>query len=439
MRQGNSNHEDALLGSILLSTDAQDYCIARLSEDHFTTEVRRKVFRAISTLYDQHVPIDQVTTRRESKLTVADIMDITAQCPVPASYRTYLKMVVEDRANREAKERTWAALQAFDAGERATGMALVEEASLSRVPGEDEDRVHDADGLFAQVLDVAEAAHRGATEVLGIPTGWASLDRVIGGLVPGNLVLVAGRPGKGKSALAGNLMLNLAKRGFAVLFMSLEMTAQEVGLRMLCQEAQVSWNRIRNRSTTDAEWQAIVAASERLARLPMTIVDHADVTSAYLRATVREHRPQVVIVDYIQLMASPGKETRQQEVSAISRNLKLLAKEQGVALVALAQLNRNIEMRGGDGASPLLSDLRDSGSLEQDADIVMFVNPKTGREMELVVAKNRNGQATQPGEVVLNWDRALVRITDPVPVAPHETALRVVPPVDERAQESPQG
>jgi replicative DNA helicase len=303
------------------------------------------------------------------------------------------------------------------AGELGAAKQLVEQV----LEPDDEDKltVYDAPKLFSLSLDIVDSAAQGMANVLGYPSGWPTLDRYIGGLVPGNVVIIAGRPGQGKSAVATNLAVNVAKTGVKVLLFSLEMTAAELGMRMVCRQAKVGWQLLRSGTATADNHRGLVDAAEALSHLPLVVIDHGDVTTTFIRSILRQHQPQVVIIDYVQLMASPGKDSRQQEVAAISRSLKLLAKEQGVCMVALAQLNRNIEMRGGAGASPLLSDLRDSGTLEQDADIVIFAAPRTGNDLELIVAKNRNGQVSTNGEVMLKWTRGLVDIEDPLQAAPH--------------------
>jgi replicative DNA helicase len=260
---------------------------------------------------------------------------------------------------------------------------------------------------------------QGERAVLGVPSGFPSLDKTISGLVPGNFIVVAGRPGKGKSLFGTNLMVNVAKQGYQVALFSLEMTAQEIAMRVLCREAQVNWQMLRDGQARDAT--ALVDATTRLESLPMTVVDEARVGLGQLHSYCRRFHPEVLIVDYVQLMASGAPEGRQEEVAKVSRGLKLLAKEQRVCVVGIAQLNRNIEMRG-DGASPQLSDLRDSGSLEQDSDVVAFLIPREGTGLDVNVAKNRNGPAAQ---FRLKWTRAIGDLADELVAPP---PLRVVPP-----------
>jgi len=221
----------------------------------------------------------------------------------------------------------------------------------------------------------------------------------------------------GKSSLAMNIARNVAVGGEPVAVFSLEMSRTEIGMRLLCADAHVPWDRIRNKRVGPDDWTRVVAAAERLHDAPLHIVDTGNVNIVDIRAKARRMRTgrtglSLIIVDYLQLMTSPNArrpDSRQQEVAEISRSLKLLAKELHIPVVALSQLNRNPEARA--DKRPQLSDLRESGAIEQDSDVVMFIHrddadPERKREAELILAKHRNGPT---GSVRLTFEPALTQ------------------------------
>ncbi|HSL09878.1 MAG TPA: DnaB-like helicase C-terminal domain-containing protein, partial [Actinomycetota bacterium] len=251
----------------------------------------------------------------------------------------------------------------------------------------------------------------------GIATGFHDLDNLTSGLQPGNLVVIAARPGVGKSSLAINIARNIAVGAHPVAVFSLEMSRFEIGMRLLCAEAKVPWDRIRNKRVGPSDWTGVVQAAEILHDAPLHIVDAGNVNIVDIRAKARRMRSgrqglDMIIVDYLQLMTSPSArrpDNRQQEVAEISRQLKLLAKELQIPVVALSQLNRNPEARA--DKRPQLSDLRESGAIEQDSDVVMFIHrddidPEKKRDAELIVAKHRNGPT---GSIHLNFEPSLTQ------------------------------
>jgi replicative DNA helicase len=238
----------------------------------------------------------------------------------------------------------------------------------------------------------------------GLPTGFIDVDNLTSGLQPGNLIVLAARPGIGKSSLAVNMARNIAVAGETVAIFSLEMSRWEIGMRLLCAEARVPWDRIRNKRVGPTDWQAVVQAAEVLHDAPLSIIDSGNTNIVDIRAKARRMRTgkrglSLIIVDYLQLMGHPGMggrrlDSRQQEIAEISRSLKMLAKELDIPVIAISQLNRNPEARA--DKRPQLSDLRESGAIEQDADIVMFIHrddadPEKKKLAELIVAKHRNG------------------------------------------------
>ena len=252
----------------------------------------------------------------------------------------------------------------------------------------------------------------------GLPTGSVDLDDLMSGLQPGNLIVIAARPGIGKSlARHEHGAQHRGRRCDPVAMFSLEMSRMEIGMRLLCAEARVPWDRIRNKRVGPDDWTASCMPPRSCTTRPLSIVDSGNVNIVDIRAKARRMRtgnqgPRLIIVDYLQLMTSPNArrpDSRQQEVAEISRNLKLLAKELHIPVVALSQLNRNPEARA--DKRPQLSDLRESGAIEQDSDLVMFIHrttptPRRSEHAELIVAKHRNGPT---GSIRLSFEPSLTQ------------------------------
>jgi replicative DNA helicase len=258
--------------------------------------------------------------------------------------------------------------------------------------------------LLADSLDRLEALYDRGESITGIPTGYLDLDERLSGLQPSSLVIVGARPSMGKTALALGMASHAAMEArIPVLYFSLEMSHSELTQRLLCSEARVDSSRIRNGRLLESDWPKISHAIGRLGEAPLYIDDNPNLTVMEVRAKARRLKSRLgqlglVVVDYLQLMSSRNNaENRQVEVSEISRGLKILARELEVPVVALSQLSRNLEMRA--DKRPVLADLRESGSLEQDADVVMFLyrdelyhpeSPDRGTA-EIIVSKHRNG------------------------------------------------
>jgi len=280
--------------------------------------------------------------------------------------------------------------------------------------------------VLAQTLQSAEKAHKNDSHIVGVTTGLVDLDRKLGGLYPSDLVILAGRPSMGKTALATNMALNAArawdisqqKDGASVAFFSLEMSAEQLALRLLSQESHIPSESVRRGTVAQDDFSRIVQASQSLAGLKLFIDDTPGLTIASLQARARrlkrKHNIGLVVVDYLQLIQATKRmsDGRVQELSEITRQLKVLAKELQVPVLALSQLSRAVEQR--EDKRPLLSDLRESGSIEQDADVVMFVYraeyyqsrdastvSSTKNQAEVIIAKQRHGSL---GTVMLHFD-----------------------------------
>jgi len=234
-----------------------------------------------------------------------------------------------------------------------------------------------------------------------VPTGFRDVDTLLSGMQSGNLIVIAARPGVGKSSFVTNVARNVAvDAGLPVAMFSLEMSRWEIGMRLLCGEARVPWDSIRNKRVGAEDWSRIAQAADSLHEAPLFIVDSGNVTLVDIRAKARRLSARraglgMIIVDYLQLMSHTRRvDNRQQEIAEISRGLKMLAKELEIPVIAVSQLNRDPERR--QDKRPQLSDLRESGAIEQDADVVMFIHredadPAKKGLADLIVAKHRNG------------------------------------------------
>jgi len=408
----NLEAEEALLGAMMLSRDAIATGVERVRETDFYKPSHGHIFEAITSLYAQGEAVDHVTVaemlRRAGVLDAiggeATLVSIKANTPAISSATRYATIVEEHALLRRLISA---------AGEIAeVGYGLPEDVTAALDHAEsmifdvaerrNTDSVRELRDLLGDSLDHLEALYDRGETITGVPTGYNDLDEQLAGLQPSNLVIVGARPSMGKTAFALGAAAHAAMKGIPVLFFSLEMSHLEIAQRLLCAEARVDASRMRNGRLLDTDWGKISSAIGRLSEIPLYIDDNPNVTVMDIRAKARRLKASrqlgLVVVDYLQLMTGRSKaENRQVEVSEISRGLKILARELGLPVVALSQLSRNLEARS--DKRPVLADLRESGSLEQDADVVMFIyrdeiyNPESAERgtAELIVAKHRNG------------------------------------------------
>lgn len=371
--------EAALLGAMMLDASVIPLVIDRLEAEDFTLPANRRVFEAIASLWIAGSAVDAVTvSAKNGGHDSLVIVDMVRDCPSAASARHYAD-IVADRALRR---------RIAAAGRQIAKLAEADEepldaahATLAEVTAEE-----DGDESIHAVMD--RAIERIESGGGWIPTGYIDIDRLTGGIEQDSLVVVGARPSVGKSALAAGLAVQMAER-MPVLFVSLEMSAESLSMRMACARARVDLSRARDGKCTIEDWNRLVAASAAIAELPIEMRTANSATLAGIRARVQRSSAGLVIVDYLQLMSHKA-ENRQQEIAAISRGLKTLARERKTPFVVLSQLNRKPMSRA--DSRPQLSDLRESGAIEQDADQVWFLHrPDDGNETELIVAKNRNG------------------------------------------------
>ena len=406
--------EISVLGSMLLSADA----IAEVSESVSpAVEVRgahRTMFEAMCDLYDKGEPVDTVTLadelERRGKLAdvggAIAIADISAQVPTPAN-AVYYARIVTDRALKR---------RLIEAGSTLTKLGFDLEKSGADAVDEAEAHVFDLANkqrkgefvpmrdLLSEAFDLIEKLHESDSTITGLETGFTDLDQLTSGLQPGQLIILAARPAMGKSTLVTNMITNVAagQRKPAAIF-SLEMGQMEIVQRMLSAEAKLDSDRLRTGKLRHDDWPKLSKAMGKLSEAPLFIDDTPGITMMEIRSKCRRiaqrHGLSLIVVDYLQLMESHKKsDGRVQEVAEFSRGLKVLAKEIGCPVIALSQLSRKPEER--TDRRPMLSDLRESGAIKQDADIVGFIyrdevyNPDTEAkgEAELIIAKHRAGR-----------------------------------------------
>src|SRR5437588_2730329 len=411
----NLEAEQSLLGAMLLSRDAIAAAVnVHLTAEDFYKPAHGHVFEAVCSLYGQGEPVDPVTVAEELRRAdlleamggTATLISLQAGTPATTNASRYARIVEEHALLRRliavAGEM---AEMGYELPDDVPGALDRAEAMVYEVA---ERRVTDSQApireLLEKTLDHIEALYEPREAVTGVPTGYRDLDELLAGLQPSNLIIVGGRPASGKTSWALGAAAHAALHADrAVLLFSLEMSHLELTQRLLCGEALVDATRLRTGRLLDSDWPKISHAVGRLGEAEIYIDDNPHLTIMEIRAKARRLKSRLgglglIVVDYLQLMAGrPDAENRQVEVSEISRGLKILARELEVPVVALSQLSRNLEMRS--DKRPVLADLRESGSLEQDSDVVLFIyrdelyNPESADRgtAEIIVAKHRNG------------------------------------------------
>jgi replicative DNA helicase len=411
----NLDAEESLLGAMLLSRDAIAAALECCVAEDFYKPGHAHVFGAVTALYARGEPADPVTVADELRRAglleaVGDpstLISLQVNTPSTANATHYARIVEEHSLLRrlvgvagEIAELGYSVPEDVSSVvDRAE--SLVFEVAQRRVV----DTMAPLRELLAQSLDHLETLFQRGDAITGVPTGYTDLDERLAGLQNSNLVVVGARPAMGKTSFALGIAQHAAVHArVPVLVFSLEMSHLELTQRLLCSEAQVDATRMRNGRLLEADWPKISNAIGRLGDAPIHIDDNPNLTVMEIRAKARRLKAReglgLVIVDYLQLMSGHAKsraENRQVEVSEISRGLKVLARELDIPVIALSQLSRNLEMR--QDKRPVLADLRESGSIEQDADVVLFIyrdeiynadSPDRG-SAEILIAKHRNG------------------------------------------------
>ncbi|WP_371364953.1 Replicative DNA helicase [Sporomusa rhizae] len=412
----NVEAEQSVLGAMMIEREAISKVSEILHPDDFYREAHRLIYNAMMELFNKNEAVDLVTVvevlRRDEKLEaaggIAYVSALANSVPTAANV-TYHARIVEEKAllRQLINTATYVAGMGYEANEEVTVIMDKAEKMIlevaSRKAGQEFASIKN---IIFDVFDKVSELYSSRGGITGLPTGFKDLDKLTSGLQPSDLILIAARPSMGKTAFVLNIAQNIAiKEKKAVAFFSLEMSKEQLVQRMLCAEAPIDAQRLRIGELENSDWDKLVRAADRLAAAPIFIDDTAGITVMEMRSKARrlkiEHDLQLIIIDYLQLMqgssGSSKNENRQQEISEISRSLKALARELKVPVIALSQLSRGVESR--QVKKPMLSDLRESGSLEQDADIVAFIyredyyEPETERKniTDIIVAKHRNG------------------------------------------------
>ena len=413
--------EQSVLGGILLDTNAWDKITDLVREHDFYRYEHRLIFRHIARLTEQARPVDVITVAESLEGNaeldkaggLAYLGSLAQNVPSAANIRRYAEIVRERAVMRKLAEvGTEIAASAYNPGGRDAGQ-LLDEAE-SRVLEINQESERGGQGFVAippllnQVVERIETLYGrdNASDVTGIATGFTDLDSMTSGLQPGDLVIVAGRPSMGKTAFSINIAENVAlESNKAVAIFSMEMGGTQLAMRMIGSVGKLNQHTLRTGKLEDDDWSRMTHALGRLNDAPIFIDESAALNSLEVRSRARRlHRQNnglgLIVIDYLQLMSSPsGKtgENRATEISEISRSLKALAKELQVPVIALSQLNRSLEQR--PDKRPVMSDLRESGAIEQDADLILFIyrdevyNPDSADKgkAEIIIGKQRNG------------------------------------------------
>ena len=406
--------EEAVLGGILLDNTALDRAIELVIPEDFYREAHRKIMRVAIDLSERHEPVDLVTLADalRSRNELQDIggasylAELAERVPTAANVAYYARIVKDKAVLRSLIETsTEIAMRSYEAPADVEHFLDQAEhlifALSERKTRPSFFRVRD---IVIESMKAVEQLYERQELVTGVPSGFVDLDKKTAGLQPGDLVIVAGRPSMGKTAFALNIAQYAAldaKTGVAVF--SLEMSKEQLVFRMLCSEARVDQSRVRAGYAAQRDYPKLAIAADRLSEAPIYIDDTPALSVLELRAKARRLKRErdanlgLVIVDYLQLMRGPLSDNREQEISSISRSLKALAKELSLPVMALSQLNRQVETRA--DRRPVMADLRESGAIEQDADVIMFLfraavyDAKNAdeHEAEVIIGKQRNG------------------------------------------------
>jgi replicative DNA helicase len=427
----NLEAESSVLGGILLENDAINVVLELLRTGDFYRESHRKIFRAMIELADRSEPVDIITLseclKNRGELEAvggsAYLASLNDFVPTAANISYYARIVREKSILRHLiNAATEVATKGYDGTGNVEELLDSAERAIFDIT---EQRIK---GSFVKVGDMmkdsikmVERLFERKTMITGVPTGFKDLDTKTAGLQPADLVIVAARPGMGKTAFSLNIASHAAFSGYGVAVFSLEMAKEQLALRLLCSEARVDNSKVRTGYLSDRDFPKLATAAGRLHDALIFIDDTPAISVLELRAKARriardrEKKLGLIIVDYLQLMRGTGAaQNREQEISEISRSLKALAKELNVPVLAVSQLNRRVEDR--NDKTPQLSDLRESGAIEQDADVIAFIyreaayNPKSDdNTATITIAKQRNGPT---GDLTLTFLREFTRFED---------------------------
>jgi replicative DNA helicase len=440
--------EKAVLGAMLLQPKLTvSPALSLLSEDAFYKEGHRKIFNAIVVLYQKDEPIDMITVgdelRRANQLEEVGSMlylsQLTSEVISPAHIESHCRIVLEKALKRQLIEmNTEVITECYQDSNDAFEVIDGAETKLFKLSEKLMKRSFvDLKSVVKPLLKTIYENSKTHTGVTGVPSGYRLLDNLTGGWQSTDLIILAARPSMGKTALALSMARNAAiDDNIATGFFSLEMSKEQLALRLLCAEARVNMQLVRTGRIKESDYGKLATYVGSLERAPIYIEDTPGISILEVRAKARrmveEKDVKLLIIDYLQLMTAPGiKDSREREIATISRSLKGLAKDLGIPIIALSQLNRSVEQR--TGGKPMLADLRESGSIEQDADVVLFVHrnrdndapPEEQGRASIIIGKQRNGET---GEVPLAWIGEYARFENLETRIPESS---IPPPIDQ--------
>jgi len=418
----NLEAEKAVLGAILLEKDVIVDVVELLKPEDFYRESHSIIYRTILELYDKNQPVDLITVTDELNQRnllekvggAAYLTSLVAGVTSISNVEHYCRIIEEKAVMRRLIK---ASAEIMDSGYNESDdveniLDVAEQKIFDIAQSRNRQPFTPIKDVLIETIDRIDELYKNKGKIIGLPSGFVDLDMKTSGFQPSDLILIAARPSMGKTAIAMNIVEYVAvKQKVPVMIFSLEMSKQQLTQRLLCSLSMVDSHKLRMGDLTEEDWPKLAAAVGVLSDAPIYIDDTPAITTMEVRAKCRRLKLEkglgLVVIDYLQLMQSNKKaESRQQEVSDISRSLKALAREIDVPVIALSQLSRAPETRSDH--RPMLSDLRESGSIEQDADIVMFLyredyyNPDTDKKniAEVIIAKQRNGPT---GTVELGW------------------------------------
>lgn len=423
--------EQAVLASVVIDTKVIDELIGFLSEDDFYAPAHKFIFRAIQSLHFGGKAVDLITLisrlKDEETLDAAGgleyISDLVQIIPNSANVAVYAKNIHEKSLLRRMIS-TGAEISELGYNHIEPTDDLIDKAQILAFElgsdGRRDDAVH-VEKVLKENFDNLErlyALDENEKFVSGVTSGFSDLDKITNGFQKSDLIIVAGRPGMGKTSFGLNVLMNAASVGHRCIFFSLEMSSQQLVNRLVSCEAEINSSALRTGSLNQDQWKGLADISARISKMHIYLDDTPQITVNQIRAKCRrlaaKGKLDMVFVDYLQIMGyNKAIQVREQQISEISRSLKTLAKEFNIPVMAFAQVNRSVDSRG-DNRRPFLSDLRESGAIEQDADIIMFLyrdcvyNPNSILKdtAELIIAKHRNGETAS---IPLSFDANFTR------------------------------
>lgn len=426
----NYEAEQSVLGSMLLDKRSVYAAIERLSIEDFYSQKHQHIYEAMVELSEAETPIDLVTLterlEKRNRLTGVEdltyIGDLTQIVPSTANVEHYIKIIEEKSTLRKLIEAANTVLkESFDDEESA--QKILNRASTHMydiaLKNKRDSLKHVKESLL-ESFELIDKTHHNKSGYLGLPTGYPLLDRKLSGLQGSQLIIIAARPAMGKTSFAVDIMRNISmKENVPAAIFSLEMSSPQIGTRLMCSVGEVDMQRARNGTLDDKDYSRLHKAYTQIARAPLYIDDTPGLTVMEMLAKARKLKMDkglgVIMVDYLQLLSSSGRtENRQLEISEMTRSLKLAARELDVPILVLSQLSRATEKR--EGKIPMLSDLRESGSIEQDADVVIFLhrenyynNEVDDTTTKVIISKQRMGPT---GTINLKWQGEFTRFLE---------------------------